>query len=262
MKKIYLVFILLVVIVLSSKAQTTATDALNAAIAKSEANKTEISNCRRATNQLSKQLLLTGNPSTQNFTNVFVAAQDKIQVNLEDINGLVNEALTASNNAFPASRIFQTLTQSQAQITTVLGLQAQVVAAVNAGNKTLAQSLIPQLNTALSRETSLANQLINRLKQAIEVVRPYQVVVRTVNSQGVPVPPDDLFGFYCINTANNQVFYPSNQEGNAFTLPAGTYTFDAYPGYFSGVSSKTVTLIRSLEDANGVVTIDLVYWSE
>jgi hypothetical protein len=107
----------------------------------------------------------------------------------------------------------------------------------------------------------LANHAITRIQAAIEVIRPYQVCIRTVDNNGNPVAATDLFGFYVVKADTFEQIDPSNQEGTCWTLPAGTYEFGSYPGYWSGTSYKTLTLSRSLE-VNGVITVDLVYWSE
>jgi len=261
MKKFSTAFIVNVLCFLSAFAQTPAIDQLNLAITESNNIKLKVVDSRKASNTLTKQLLQSGIPSTISFNNVVSTSVNDMQNSIDQIQFHVGQALVLSNNGFSATKIFQTNDLLNAQTGIIDGLKSQIVAALQAQNKSLAQQLLPQFNTAVNRQNSLANQEITRLNQAKDVIRPYQVCVRTVNSLGVPVPASDLFGFYCLNNATNQSIEPSNQEGTCFTLPSGTYTFDSYNGYFSGTSSNTVTLSRNLE-VNGVITVDLVYWSE
>jgi hypothetical protein len=261
MKKIYKSFLILVLTSFSAFAQTPAVDQLNSANTEANGIKSKVTDARKASNTLTKQLLLAGFPSAVSFESAVSNATNGMQDNVDNIQYHVNQALTLSSNGFSATRILQTANLLNAQIGTIDGIRSQIVAAIQAQNKPLAQQLLPQLNAALSRQTTLANQAITRINQAKDIIRPFQVCVRTVNSQGVPVAASDLFGFYCVKSGSYELIDPSNQEGTCWTLPAGTFEFGSYPGYFSGTSSKTLTLNRSLE-VNGVITVDLVYWSE
>ncbi len=243
-------------------AQTPAMDQLASAVTEANSIKLRVTEAKKSVNALTKQLLLPGVPSPAGFETAILNSQNQILDNTDNVSYHLNNALALSGNGFTAVKINQLNTQIVNQIDVVTAIRIQVVNALLANNKTLAQQLLPTLTTNLNKETTLANQLITQLNKAIETIRPYQVCVRTVNSAGVPVAASDLFGFYCYNTTTNEYFYPSNQEGTCLTLPAGTYTFDSFDGYFSGTGSTTITLKKSLVQPDGTITVDLVYWSE
>lgn len=260
MKKLLYVIIFHFTLWGGSIAQTTVSE-LQSAIAEANNIKTKVSDARRASNQLAKHILLAGVASPTAFEVATSTATNAMQDHVDNIQYHVNQALTLSNNGFSATRIFQTATQVNAQIGTIDGIRSQIVIALQTQNEALAQQLLSTFNAALSRQNTLANQVITRINQAIEVVRPYQVCVRTVDSHGNLVAPSDLYGFYCVKTGTYELVEPSNQEGTCWTLPAGTYEFGSFPGYWSGTSSNVITLSRSME-VNGIITVDLVFWSE
>jgi len=86
------------------------------------------------------------------------------------------------------------------------------VDAVNSNNTQTALTLITTLNQKLQNQTQALNRIKTRCNNAISMFRTYEVCVRTVNSNGIEVPPSDLFGFYAINDSTGEVFYPDNQE--------------------------------------------------
>jgi hypothetical protein len=262
MKTLFTFFICLFGLGYSAQSQTTAVQSLEQAKVECTGIKTQVTQARKLSNQLSKQLLLPGIPSSVAFESGVSTCTNQMQNHVEALEESVAAALLASGNGFNPGSINQSIQLMVAQIDILDGLRAQIVQAIQAQNKALAQQLIPQFNAALSRQTTLANQTIKKLDKAIDLIRPYQVCVRTVDSNGNPVAASDLFGFYCVKAGTQTLIEPSNQEGTCWTLPAGTYEFGSYPGYFSGTSSNTVTLTRSLENADGQVLVDLVYWSE
>lgn len=80
---------------------------------------------------------------------------------------------------------------------------------------------------------------------------------------GQPVDPTTLPGYAATNVDTNQIYYPGYYDYNEFyDLPAGTYRFDSYDGYFDGSSSEIVTLSSSLEGNDGFIVVTLRYWSE
>jgi len=262
MKKIYSLLLVFLSLWSVSFAQTPAIAQLEEAITEANAIKTEVGGAKTSINTLIKQLLLPGIPSPAGFENQLSTAENGILDHTDNISYHVTNALALSTNGFSAAKINQINTQIVNQIDVVTGIRIQVVNALSANNKSLAKQLLPTLTANLNKQTTLSNQLITQLNKAIETIKPFQVCVRTVNSQGLPVVASDLFGFYCFNTTTNEYFYPSNQEGTCFSLPAGTYTFDSFDGYFSGTGSKTITLKKSLVQPDGTITVDLLYWSE
>ncbi len=92
----------------------------------------------------------------------------------------------------------------------------------------------------------------------------YDVRIELVDeNSGQSVDPTTLPGYAATNLDTNQIYYPSYYDYNEFSnLPAGTYRFDSYSGYFDGSSSEVVTLSSSLEGNDGFIVVTLRYWSE
>jgi hypothetical protein len=244
------------------RAQQTPVQLIDQAISESQAIRTRVSEARKASNQLTKQILLAGIASPTSFEIATSQATNRIQDHADNIGSAYQQAFVLSNSGFSLTPLDQTRGRIEAQIGVLDAIRQQVVQALLAGNESLAQQNLSLFNTGLSRMNSLSNQMTTRLQTARESIRPYQVCVQTVDSQGNPVAASDLYGFYCVQAGTTTMIDPSNQEGTCWTLPAGTYEFGSFPGYFSGTSSQTLTLSRSLENEAGIVEVKLVYWSE
>lgn len=142
-------------------------------------------------------------------------------------------------------------------------LTNQIVTALNNNSNAIALNYIPQVRAVLTTQSSKSTEIINKINVIKQAVKTYTVCIQTVDNNGNPVAASDLFGFYGFNTATGGYIEPTNQEGTCFeNLVPGTYEFDAYDGYFSGTGSTTVTLSDSLVNAEGVILVNLVYWSE
>jgi hypothetical protein len=92
----------------------------------------------------------------------------------------------------------------------------------------------------------------------------YDVRIKFVHSDGSPVTGSiGLRGCWARNVQTGVTYDPTDREGYEFeALPAGTYTFGAYPGPWEGAVSKTVTLDPSMEGPDGFLEVTLVYWVE
>jgi len=92
----------------------------------------------------------------------------------------------------------------------------------------------------------------------------YNVRISLVHTDGSPVTGSTgLHGYWVRNEQTGVYYEPTNQEGNEFEgLPAGTYTFGAYPGNWDGAVPKTLTLDASQEGDDGFIEVTLVYWVE
>lgn len=92
-----------------------------------------------------------------------------------------------------------------------------------------------------------------------------EVQVRAVDGSGNVITQDYGYQFepYAYNVDTKQYIYPDplpGQQigGDTFELAPGTYRFDSRDGYFSGTSSKTVTITGN----NEYELVSLNYWSE
>lgn len=92
----------------------------------------------------------------------------------------------------------------------------------------------------------------------------YDVRIKLVHTDGSPVTGSiGLRGCWARNEQTGVYYETTDREGYEFEgLPAGTYTFGAYPGNWEGAVSKTVTLSPSQEGPDGFIEVTLVYWVE
>jgi hypothetical protein len=90
------------------------------------------------------------------------------------------------------------------------------------------------------------------------------VRIKLVHTDGSPVTGSvGLRGCWARNEQTGVYYETTDREGYEFEgLPAGTYTFGAYPGNWEGAVSKTVTLTPSQEGPDGFIEVTLVYWVE
>lgn len=96
------------------------------------------------------------------------------------------------------------------------------------------------------------------------ITTAYQVRIKFVHTDGSPVTGSiGLRGCWARNVQTGVYYDPTDREGYEFAdLPAGTYTFGAYPGNWEGAVSKTVTLDPTQEGPDGFIEVTLVYWVE
>ena len=90
------------------------------------------------------------------------------------------------------------------------------------------------------------------------------VRIKLVHTDGSPVTGSvGLRGCWARNEQTGVYYETTDREGYEFEgLPAGTYTFGAYPGNWEGAVSKTVTLTPSQAGPDGFIEVSLVYWVE
>jgi hypothetical protein len=97
-----------------------------------------------------------------------------------------------------------------------------------------------------------------------KIAATFNARITLVHTDGTPVTGSTgLHGYWVRNTQTGVYYDATNQEGTEFEgLPAGTYTFGAYPGNWDGAVSKTITLDSSLVGPDGFIVVQLVYWVE
>lgn len=96
------------------------------------------------------------------------------------------------------------------------------------------------------------------------ITTTYNVRIKLVHTDGSPVTGSiGLRGCWARNEQTGVYYDTTDREGYEFEgLPAGTYTFGAYPGNWEGAVSKTVLLDPSDVGADGFIEVTLVYWVE
>lgn len=111
-------------------------------------------------------------------------------------------------------------------------------------------------NVPFARQAAQTHDLNN-------VTLAFDVRIELVDNNGQPVGSHGLQGFWAKNLATGQYIYPNYYSYDQFlNLPAGTFTFGAFDGYFDGASSETLTIGQSLTGSDGFIVVQLVYWSE
>lgn len=138
--------------------------------------------------------------------------------------------------------------------------------------KTIILSLLSVSISAAGYATPLTGSLIDQriafrapVSSEKKISTDYNVRITLVDIYGNPVSGGTgLRGFWARNEATGEYYYPGGQEDeDKFEgLPAGTYTFGAYPGAWEGAVQKTVTLSNPEVGPDGYVVVQLTYWVE
>ena len=130
--------------------------------------------------------------------------------------------------------------------------------------KTLIFSVLSLLFLTQTYATTPARNLMARNFTQNNITIAYDVRIKLVHSDGSPVTGSiGLRGCWARNEQTGVYYDPTDREGYEFeALPAGTYTFGAYPGNWEGAVPKTVTLDPSQEGEDGFIEVSLVYWVE
>ncbi len=262
MKKItFYAMTLFVALVGSSVFAQTAQQNLDYAVQSAENIHQDTPAAKTAAVQLAKQIVLLNAPNAQQFYDAMFVQVNSIQNNSDDVDYFASLARTASQNAFSTASI-NAITAELVNLNDILiGLTFQINDALAANDNATALNLIPNVKSVLDQQYTTTTSLINEINSIATAIKTYNVCMKLVDHLGNPVTYNDLHGYYAYNDAN-VYFYPENYEDCYNNLAPGTYTFRAYNGYFSGASATTVTLSDSLVNANGVIEVTLVYWSE
>ncbi|MFC7773565.1 hypothetical protein [Flavobacterium sp. GCM10027622] len=263
MKKITFFVVALTTLSFAQAIAQSAQHHLNSAIESTESIRTSVVTSKTAVNQLTKEIAIIGNPNAVLFNTKMMDQINSVQNNVDDTDYYVNEAKNVSVIPF-SSQPINALTADLINLNDeLIRLTYQIEEALNNNNNTTALDLLPQVTAVLNAQDTRAIEVINTIQNLKQTIKVFNVCIQTVDYQGNPVPGDDLHGFWAQNLATGEYIYPTNQEGNCFeNLPAGTYRFDSYNGYWSGTSSTDVTLSESLENSNGNIIVNLTYWSE
>lgn len=264
MKKIILcVFIITTLAFGPVFGQSTAEQNLNSAIQSAEKIQQDIETSKKAINQLVKELTVIGNPNAALFRNKMYDQINSGQNNPDDILYFVDLAKNASTVSFSSQQIDVLTTDIVALNDDVIYLSNQIDDALNNQNYNAALNYVPQLNSVLDAQNDKSAELVTTIELIKTAIRRYNVCIQTVDYQGNPVSGSDLHGFYAQNLATGAYVYPADQDGNCFeNLPNGTYRFDSHDGYWSGTSPTEVTLSEQPVNSNGIIIVNLTYWSE
>ncbi|WP_046755646.1 hypothetical protein [Kordia jejudonensis] len=141
---------------------------------------------------------------------------------------------------------------------------ASLATAIQQNNRGTARQLIREIRALLNTQIRLAKEIKTEATALKSLAVTYNVRIELVDERsGASVPAGTLPGYAATNQATGEIFYTDYYTFDSFAnLPAGTYRFDAYDGYFDGASSAIVTLDQSLVGSDGFIVVTLRYWSE
>jgi hypothetical protein len=251
-----------------TSAQSVAEQNLNSAIQSAENVQQEVATARKAVNQLVKQLTVLNNPNAALFEAKMNYHVNAVLNNSDDIQYLVGLAKSNSTIPFASTVITTAANELVNQNDIIMGLTANMTAAINAHNTSLAIALVQPIRSALTRQYNKSGTIITEIETIKNNIRRYTVCVKLVDSNGNQAIDG---GFGAQNTVTGEVLYPGDPNaqdygyGNCFlNLPAGTYNFYSYPsqGSLCGTGNLTVTLTPNLVNTNGIVEVTLVTWCE
>lgn len=264
MKKFFTYAALALITASTSYAQNNTRENLDNAIQTAENIPQDVAYASNAIDRLVYELNITGTPDANAFYSDLFVLVNQVQNNADDIDYFTALAHDASLVAFSTAPVTSLTAQLVVLNDDVIVLTTQITDAISENRFSDANNLVPDLRTAIASQAALSEDLISVLEGIKAATAVYTVVIRLVDNQGNPTATNDLNGYYAYDQNGNYV-YPQEERGystDTFLLPAGTYTFDSFDGYWSGTGSTTVTLSDALVNEDGVILVDLVLWSE
>lgn len=248
-----------------SFAQNNTQQYLDNAIQTAENIPQDVQNASNAIDRLVYEVNISGTPDAGAFyTDLFVLI-NHVQNNADDIDYFMSLASNESTVPFSAAPVTALTAQLVVFNDDVIGLTYQIQEAVVENRYADANALIPSLRNAIASQAATANDILTLIEGIKQETLIYTVKIHLVDSEGNPTTTNDLHGYYAYDHATQTYLYPEDERdysSNVFMLPAGTYTFDSFNGYWSGTNSHTVTLSNALVSEDGVIIVELVLWSE
>lgn len=206
-----------------------------------------------------------GNPSPDiaAFDAATNTQQNLIESLQDDIAVSFNLAASLDSYINP-TRALGWCSQIEALGDAILAESALLSAALLAGDDVAATASALQIRADLLQQNNLARELRREATYYKQAQQAYNVRILLEDYLGNPVTGSTgLMGYYAYNVFTGEYVYPDYYHADEFSdLRAGTWTFGAYPGYFDGASTRTVTLSASLEGPDGFIPVTLQYWSE
>ncbi len=209
---------------------------------------------------------INGNPSpdVDAFVALTALRQGAIEP-LEDLISLNVSQAAALDNYIDPANILSWAGQIEG-LTDDIVLESQALRSlILAGNTSAANASALRIRADLGTQLSLARDIAREAERYIQSQNLYNVRIELVDQFGDTVSgPTGLMGFFALDQFKGEYVYPdySYENREFIDLRGGTYTFGAYPGYFEGASSNTVTLKPALVGADGFIVVTLGYWSE
>ncbi|VXC14348.1 conserved exported hypothetical protein [Flavobacterium sp. 9AF] len=248
-------------------AQSTTEQNLSYAIQSTENIQEEVFIARNAVSQLVKELVILNSPNIPLFENRMTNHVNSVLNNSDDVQYFIGLAHNSSSVTFDSSSVILDANELVNQNDIIMYYVSETVTAINANNTSIALNHLQAISTVLTTQNSIAQNMISNIEIIQSNTMSFNVCIKLVDYQGNPTTYNA--GFYALNTATNEAFYPGRPEdqdygyGNCFyNLAPGNYNFDSYQDYFCGTSSENVTLSQSLVNSNGVIEVTLRVWCE
>jgi hypothetical protein len=260
-KSTFIAFVLTVFAINVTIAQSNVAQNLDYAMQSSENIQEEVFSANNAMNQLSKEIVILGNPNAtlfesriNDYTNQIVNLSDEII----DYVALASNETTISFSTLEIEKAAKKLVYLNKEITI---LKMTILNAIENNNNEEALQYVSQLRRIVNCQNDKSVIIIEIIEGFKKSVKPYKVCIQAIDNNGNATVYSA--GFYCYNTATGAYIYPDSQDGSCFlALSPGNYTFDSYDDYFCGTSSSNVTLSRNLENVDGVIVVNLTVWCE
>ena len=203
------------------------------------------------------------NADVATYLQLMDVSMDVVEEFSDEVIYYIGQAAQGNSNIDPSS--------IQSKASTIEGNEdfvriksAALQTAIQQNNRNTARQLMRDIRRLLNTQIRLAKEIKTEATALKSLAITYNVRIVLVDERtGASVPAGTLPGYAATNLDTGAIYYTDYYNFDYFSnLPAGTYRFDAYNGYFDGASSVTITLDPSLVNSNGEVVATLQYWSE
>lgn len=265
MKKItFMLIAFALLFVPSVQAQQSVIDDLDEVFDSAEIIRIEAKRTKAALKTLTVDYIVNNNPNpdVDTYLQIMDVSMEVVEEYSDEVIYYIGQAAQGNSNIDPSS-IQSKASTIEGNEDFVRNKSAALETAINQGNQSLASSLITEIKGHLNTQINLAKQIKTEATDLKSVAITYDVRIELVDRNGSSVPPGTLPGYIATDQSTGQNYYTDRYYYDRFfNLPAGTYRFDAYDGYFDGASSQIVTLDPSLVGSDGFIVVTLNYWSE
>jgi len=266
MKKITFVWTaFLLFFALHTQAQQSVLDDLDETFDSAEIVRIEAKRVKAALKTLTVDYVVNNNSNVDvaTYLQIMDVSMKVVEEFSDEINYYIGSAAQGNSNIDPSS-IQSKASQIEGNEDYVRIKSSDLQIAIQQNNRSVARQLIREIRGFLNTQINLAKEIKTEATAFKAVATVYNVRIELVDElTGAPVPAGTLPGYGATNQDTGEVFYTDYYTIDTFAnLPAGTYRFDAYDGYFDGASSAVVTLDPSLVGSDGFIVVTLQYWSE
>jgi len=266
MKKItYVLSALLMFFAVNTQAQQSVLDDLDETFDSAEIIRIEAKRVKAALKVLTIDYLVNNNVNADvaTYSQIMDGSMEVVEEFSDEVIYYIGQAAQGNSNIDPAS-IQSKASTIEGNEDFVRNKSAELETAIQQNDRNTARQLIREIRSLLNNQIRLAKEIKTEATALKSLATVYNVRIELVDERtGASVPATTLPGYAATNQATGENIYPDYYDFNLFyNLPAGTYRFDAYDGYFDGASSATVTLDSSLVGSDGFIVVTLRYWSE